>query len=108
MAGSLFQQVVDAERSSVFLNPDEFAEPITLDGFSMFAIVDREDMEFPDVTDERMAVVNDAVTIRARKEQLESGKYQPGLRVMFNGEAWHVYSCDGGDIVTLKLFKERS
>jgi len=55
-----------------------------------------------------MAVVNDSVTIRARREQLDSGKYQPGLRVMFNGEAWHVYSCDGGDIVTLKLFKERS
>lgn len=108
MTSSLFQQVVDAERSSVFLNLDEFAEMITLDGVSMAAIVDREDIEFPDVTDDRMAVVNDSVTIRARREQLDSGKYQPGLRAMFNGEAWHVYSCDGGDIVTLKLFKERS
>ena len=107
MTGSLFQQVVDAERSSVFLNLDEFAETVTLDGMSISAIVDYDEVEFPDVSDDRMGVVYDAVSLRVKKCDLK-GKYQPGLVVTFNGEKWRVLSCNGMELAVLKLYKERS
>ena len=104
---SLFQQCVREEIDSVFLNLDEFAGPVSLDGRPVKAIVSHEALEFPDASDDRLAVCYDAMTLRLRLEDITPGKYQPELRVNFNGETWRVLSCDRRDVVTLKLYRER-
>jgi hypothetical protein len=102
-----FKETLTKDIDRVFLNLKEFAETVTLDGESVAAIVDYDELEFPDESDDRMGVVYDAVSLRVRKCDLK-GKYQPGLVVTFNGEKWRVLSCNGMELTVLKLYKERS
>lgn len=103
-----FKDAAIDDIDAVFLETDEFAERITLDGRAMLAVVERDDVEFRDPADDRVNVVYDAATLYVCKTALDAGKYLPGLRVNFNGQVWFVFSCDGEDMVTLKLYKERS
>lgn len=91
----------------VFLNLDEFAEEIVLDGHAILAVVERNDILLRDTTDERGPVVYDNVTLYVRKKDIVFGKYFPEKQCTFNGEKWHVYSCDNEEMTTLILYKER-
>lgn len=102
------KDVMDADIDDVFLNTDEFAECIRLDGMTLTAEVERTDIGLRSTTDERGPVVYDSVTIRCRKDYIDTGRYYPEKEVRFNGEKWHVFSCDSEDLVTLILYKERS
>ena len=102
------KEVMCADIDDVFLNLDEFAEEITLDGRTIIAEVERTDIGLRDTTDERGPVVYDSVTIRCRKTYIDTGRYYPEKETWFNGEKWHVFSCDGEELVTLILYKERS
>ena len=101
-----FKQNLERDLDTVFLNLAEFAETVTLDGAVVPAIVDYEDIEFSAVSDARLGVVYDAVTLRLKKVDLP-GRYQPGVSVEFQGERWQVYSCNGMQLAELRLYKER-
>lgn len=92
----------------VFLETEEFGEKIVLDSHSILAVVERTDILLRDTVDDRGPVVADSVTLYVRKKDIAYGKYYPEKTCYFNGEKWHVLSCDSEDLVTLVLYKERS
>lgn len=102
------KDVMTRDIDDVFLNIDEFAEQIVLDDHVMFAVVERSDMILRDTTDGRGPIAYDNITLYVRKKDIAWGKYYPEKACMLNGEKWFVYSCDGEELVTLILFKERS
>ena len=47
MNQSFFKEILEQEIHSVFLNPAEFGESVTLEGRTLDAVVDRPEMAWP-------------------------------------------------------------
>ena len=51
MNQSFFKEILEQEIHSVFLNPAEFGESVTLEGKTLDAVVDRPEMAWPEADD---------------------------------------------------------
>lgn len=51
MNQSFFKEILEQEIHSVFLNPAEFGESVTLEGRTLDAVVDRPEMAWPEADD---------------------------------------------------------
>ena len=101
-----FKEIARSEIDRIFLNLDEFAELITLDGQEISAVVEKGNVTFSSMADSRDYVDYDSVTIYCKKEYIDTGKYYSGRDVIFNNQRWKTYTCDGEDLVTLVLYRE--
>lgn len=62
MNGNFFKGILEQEIRSVFLNPAEFGESVTLEGRKLDAVVDRPEMAWPEA-DDRPGVSNEFVVL---------------------------------------------
>ena len=82
MSGSFFKDILEQEIRSVFLNPAEFGESVTLEGRKLDVL---------------------AVALSDFPDEL-----WPGKPVDFNGERWSVDTADREALRTIRLYRERS
>lgn len=106
MSESFFKSLLEQEIQTVFLNPAEFGESVTLEGRKLDAVVDRPEMAWPEA-DDRPGVSNEfavlAVALSGFPDEL-----WPGKPVDFNGERWTVDTADREALRTIRLYRERS
>ena len=86
MSGSFFKDILEQEIRSVFLNPAEFGESVTLEGRKLDAVVDRPEMAWPEA-DDRPGVSNEFVVLAVALSDFPDELW-PGKPVDFNGGAW--------------------
>ncbi len=101
---SLFKDVLTSEIHNVFLNSDEFAERIILNGKSFNAVVDRSEMGWPEA-DDRPGVSNRIVVLGMALSDFPDDLW-PGKRVEFNGDRWTVDTADREAFRTVRLYRE--
>ena len=97
------KDVMAADISAVFLNPNEFAETHSIDGESILAIVD-EEKAVPNPTD---GVYVQHRKLFVKKEELG---YQPlpDQRMNVDGQDFYVVDCVGDDLLEVLLEAHRS
>ncbi|WP_303238015.1 nitrate reductase [uncultured Bilophila sp.] len=104
MSGSFFKDILDREIRSVFLNPAEFAESVTLEGRTLDAVVDRPETTWPEA-DDRPGVSHRLVVLSVALSDFPDELY-PGTSVTFNGERWFVATADREALRTIRLYRE--
>ena len=87
MNQSFFKEILEQEIHSVFLNPAEFGESVTLEGRTLDAVVDRPEMAWPEA-DDRPGVSNEFVVLAVALSDFPDELW-PGKPVNFNGERWN-------------------
>ena len=98
MNQSFFKEILEQEIHSVFLNPAEFGESVTLEGRTLDAVVDRPEMAWPEA-DDRPGVSHKLVVLLVALSD-------PGTSVTFNGERWFVATADREALRTIRLYRE--
>ena len=106
MNGNFFKGILEQEIRSVFLNPAEFGESVTLEGRKLDAVVDRPEMAWPEA-DDRPGVSNEFVVLAVALSDFPDELW-PGKPVDFNGERWSVDTADREALRTIRLYRERS
>ena len=106
MNQSFFKELLEQEIHSVFLNPAEFGESVTLEGRTLDAVVDRPEMAWPEA-DDRPGVSNEFVVLAVALSDFPDELW-PGKPVNFNGERWNVDTADREALRTIRLYRERS
>lgn len=106
MNGNFFKGILEQEIRSVFLNPAEFGESVTLEGRKLGAVVDGPEMAWPEA-DDRPGVSNEFVVLAVALSDFPDELW-PGKPVDFNGERWSVDTADREALRTIRLYRERS
>lgn len=101
---SLFKGILLEEIARVFLNPEEFAETLTLNGKTLKAVVDRPEAAWPEA-DERPGVAHEFVVLAVALADFPDELW-PGKRVDLNGDRWTVYTADREALRTIRLYRE--
>ena len=102
MNQSFFKEILEQEIHSVFLNPAEFGESVTLEGRTLDAGVDRPEMAWPEADDRPcVSLVVLSVALSDFPDEL-----YPGTSVTFNGERWFVATADREALRTIRLYRE--
>ena len=104
MNGNFFKDILEQEIRSVFLNPAEFGESVTLEGRKLDAVVDRPEMAWPEA-DDRPGVSHRLVVLSVALSDFPEELW-PGKRVEFNGERWTVHTADREALRTIRLYRE--
>lgn len=104
MNQSFFKEILEQEIHSVFLNPAEFGESVTLEGRTLDAVVDRPEMAWPEA-DDRPGVSHRLVVLSVALSDFPDELY-PGTSVTFNGERWFVATADREALRTIRLYRE--
>lgn len=104
MNQSFFKDILEQEIHSVFLNPAEFGESVTLEGRTLDAVVDRPEMAWPE-DDGRPGVSHRLVVLSFALSDFPDELW-PGKRVEFNGERWTVGTSDREALRTIRLYRE--
>ena len=104
MNQSFFKDILVQEIHSVFLNPAEFGESVTLEGRTLDAVVDRPEMARPEA-DDRPGVSHRLVVLSVALSDFPDELY-PGTSVTFNGERWFVATADREALRTIRLYRE--
>ena len=99
MNQSFFKESLEQEIHSVFLNPAEFGESVTLEGRTLDAVVD-----WPEA-DDRPGVSHRLVVLSVALSDFPDELY-PGTSVTFNGERWFVATADREALRTIRLYRE--
>lgn len=104
MSRSFFKDILEQEVRTVFLNTDEFAESVTLEGKTLNAVVDRPEMTWLE-DDGRLGVSHKLVVLSVAFSDFPDGLW-PDKRVEFNGERWFVATADHEPLRTIRLYRE--
>ncbi len=101
-----FNQVLRDEIDTVFLNPAEFGESISLDRKEITAVVDCLDTDPLAGSDPRPGLGLETVRLFICRDDL-AGKYSQEQRVHYNGRRWHVLDVkEHQGVVELDLYRE--
>lgn len=101
---SLFKGILLEEIARVFLNPEEFAERVSLNGKTLPAVVDRPEAAWPEA-DERPGVAHEFVALAVALADFPDELW-PGKRVEMNGDRWTVCTADREALRTIRLYRE--
>lgn len=97
-----------ADISRVFLNLDEFAEPVRLNGAKLRAVRAPLELEPMPDDDGRPGVACEGVTL-CLAEGDAPGEFRPHKEVDFNGGRWVVLDCSREEgMLVLRLYRENA
>lgn len=102
---SLFKELVRQDIKRVFLNPDMFAEEISLAGRKMSALVTTLETTWPDSDADARPVSYERMELQVSLEDFPDRLWQ-GKPLLFNGKTWHVEASDTEDIRCIRLYRE--
>lgn len=105
MNGSFFKEILEREIHTVFLNPDIFAEEISLAGRRMSALVTTLETAWPDSDADARPVSYERMELQVSLEDFPDRLWQ-GKPLLFNGKTWHVDASDNEDIRCIRLYRE--
>ena len=105
MSRSFFKDILEQEIHTVFLNPDLFAEEISLAGRKMFALVSSLETAWPDSDADATPVSYERMELQVSLEDFPDRLWQ-GKPLSFNGKTWHVEASDTEDVRCIRLYRE--
>ncbi|MDR2503776.1 MAG: hypothetical protein LBD82_05265 [Deltaproteobacteria bacterium] len=105
---NMFRELLSRDIDDVFLNPDEFAQEITLQGVSMPAALEGPESLLTDGgrAGGREGVTYEMVTLRIKDGVIP--RPASGREITFNGEIWFIQRVTPEmGLLTLELYRER-
>lgn len=104
-----FKDVLRSDIHAVFLNPDEFGEPVELAGHSPVpAVVSPLEVEAPEAGDGRPGVSFEGVAVHVAASDVPD-ELLTGKKTTFQGEEWFVLSAKlAGGLRKISLYRERA
>ena len=101
-----FKDILEQEIHTVFLNPEEFADMITLEDRTLPAVVEPLETDWPDSEDDARPVSYEGVELHVSLTAFPDRLWQ-GKPLTLNGETWHVGASDRADMRCIRLYRER-
>ncbi len=104
-----FKQALLDDIHAVFLNPNEFGDPVELAGHSeVMAVVETLELEAPDAGDGRPGVSFEGVAVYVAQSDVPD-VLLTGKKTTFQGEEWFILSTEELEgMRKISLYRERA